>query len=246
MLNEYRKIITFDCYGTLIRFDLDGAARKIVGPRAAECGIDVEGLITDLRVMRFQATSGPYRRYQSILRDTLEIACMRHGIPYDALFGDHLVEEVKQFQPFEDTHDSLAELQEMGYQLALLTNSDEDLIPHHVRSIGIDFDYVVTAEAARAYKPRKQAFGHLFQIIDRPLEYITHAAQGWEYDIIPTHGMGIRRVWINRTGLPGNQYFAPYHEVSDARGLVEVLRREDQQEFRSETQGLARTVTRRC
>lgn len=227
MSENYRKIITFDCYATLIRFDLDGAVRRIVGPRAAECGIDIEGLISDLRVIRFHATSGLYRRYQAILRDTLEIGCSRRGIPYDALFGDQLVEEVRRFGPFEDTHDALADLQGMGYQLALLTNSDEDLIPHHVRAIGIDFDYVVTAEAARAYKPSKQAFEHLFRVIDRPLEYVTHAAQGWEYDIIPTRGMGIRRVWINRTGLPGNPYFAPYHEVSDVRGLVEVMRRED-------------------
>lgn len=227
MSDTYRKIITFDCYATLIRFDLDGAVRRIVGPRAAECGIDIDGLISDLRVIRFQATSGPYKRYQTILRETLEVGCSRRGIPYDALFGDRLVEEVTQFQPFDDTHDSLVDLQEMGYQLALLTNSDEDLIPHHVRSIGVAFDYVVTAEAARAYKPSKQAFEHLFRVIDRPLEYVTHAAQGWEYDIIPTRGMGLRRVWINRTGLPGNDYFAPYHETSDVRGLVEVMRRVD-------------------
>ena len=227
MTTEHRKIITFDCYGTLIRFDLDGAARRIVGPRAAEIGVDVEALIADLRIIRFAATSGPYRRYQTILRDTLELACLRHGIPYDAAFGDALVEEVKRFVPFEDTHDALAELQERGYQVALLTNSDEDLIPHHVASIGIDFDYVVTAEAAQAYKPRKQAFDTLFRVIDRPLEFVTHAAQGWEYDILPTQHLGIRRVWINRTGLPGNQHFAPYFEVPDARGLVEVIRRED-------------------
>ncbi len=227
MSSDYRKIITFDCYGTLIRFDLDGAVRGIAGPRAAECGIDVEGVIRDLRVIRFHATSGPYQRYQSILRSTLQIACMRHGIPYDQAWGDRLVEEVRRFQPFPDTHDALAELQGLGYQLALLTNSDEDLIPHHVRSIGIDFDYVVTAEAARAYKPNKQAFDHLLRVVDRPLEYVTHAAQGWEYDIIPTRGLGIRRVWINRSNLPGNQFFAPYHEVEDARGLVEVMKRED-------------------
>lgn len=227
MSDTYSRIITFDCYATLIRFDLDGAVRKIVGPRASECGIDVEGLIDDLRVIRFHATSGPYKRYQTILRDTLEVGCRRRGIPYDHMFGDALVEEVKGFQPFDDTHDALQDLRAMGYQLALLTNSDEDLIPHHVRAIGVDFDHVVTAEAARAYKPSKQAFEHLFRVIDRPLEYVTHAAQGWEYDIIPTRGLGIRRVWINRTGLPGNQYFAPYHEVSDVRGLVEVMRRED-------------------
>ncbi len=228
MSDAHRKLISFDCYGTLIRFDLDGAVRGIVGPRAAECGIDVEGLITDLRVIRFFATSSPYRRYQDILRDTLEIACMRHGIPFDARFGDELIEAVRRFEAFDDVHAGLTRLQEMGYQLALLTNSDNDLIPHHVKTLGIDFDHVFTAENARAYKPRKQAFEYMFRMVDRPREFLTHAAQGWEYDIIPTAGMGIRRVWINRSQLPGNQFFAPYHEVSDTHGLADLMAATDQ------------------
>lgn len=228
MNNAHRQIIGFDCYGTLIRFDLDGAVRSIVGPRAAECGIDVEGLITDLRAIRFFATSSPYRRYQDILRDTLEIACSRHGIPFDARFGDELIESVRRFSAFDDVHSGLTQLQEMGYQLALLSNSDDDLIPHHVRTLGIDFDHVFTAEQARAYKPRREAFEYFFRSVDRPRQLITWAAQGWEYDIIPTANMGIRRVWINRTGLPGNQHFAPYHEVSDTHGLVQVMSDESQ------------------
>lgn len=228
MSDAHRKLISFDCYGTLIRFDLDGAVRSIVGPRASECGIDVEGLIADLRVIRFFATSSPYRRYQDILRDTLEIACMRHGIPYDARFGDELIKAVRRFEAFDDVHAGLTRLQEMGYQLALLTNSDNDLIPHHVETLGIDFDHVFTAEDARAYKPRKQAFEYLFRSVDRPREFLTHAAQGWEYDIIPTAGTGIRRVWINRSELPGNQFFAPYHEVADTHGLADLMAEVDQ------------------
>ncbi|RGE22047.1 haloacid dehalogenase type II [Leucobacter sp. wl10] len=227
MSDARRKLISFDCYGTLIRFDLDGAVRSIVGPRAAEYGIDLQGLLADLRVIRFFATSSLYRRYQDILRDTLEIACMRHGIPYDERFGDELIEAVRRFEPFGDVHAGLTRLQEMGYQLALLTNSDNDLIPHHVKTLGIDFDHVFTAEDARAYKPRKQAFEYMFRIVDRPRELLTHAAQGWEYDIIPTAGMGVRRVWINRSRLPGNPRFAPYHEVADTHGLADLMAETD-------------------
>ena len=225
MSDRHQRIVTFDCYGTLIRFDLDGAARRILGSRAEQYGIDVEAIISDLRIIRFYATTERYGRYQDILRRTLEIACMRHGLPYDTEFGNALIEEVKRFQPFDDVRPALQDLQGLGYQIALLTNSDDDLIPHHVRAIDVEFDYVVTAENSRAYKPRKEAFDNLFRTIDRPMEYITHAAQGWEYDIIPTAGMGIHRVWINRNGNLGNQAFAPYDEVSNARELVELMRR---------------------
>jgi len=225
MLDGHQRIITFDCYGTLIRFDLDGVVRRIVGPRALRHGIDVEQIISDLRIIRFYATTERYARYQDVLRRTLEIACMRHGVPYDAEFGDALLEEVRRFQPFEDVHQSLLDLKALGYQAALLTNSDDDLILHHVRAIDVEFDYVVTAESSRAYKPRQAAFDNLFRVIDRPRHLVTHAAQGWEYDILPTTGMGIHRVWINRAGLPGNEAFAPYDEVSNVRELVTLMER---------------------
>ncbi|NKX52893.1 haloacid dehalogenase, partial [Arthrobacter deserti] len=56
---------------------------------------------------------------------------------------------------------------------------------------------------------------HLFKTIDRDPSLITHVAQGWEYDIMPAKQYGVRRIWVNRYGFPGSDFYQPYHEIQD-------------------------------
>ena len=79
-------IATFDCYRTLIDFDLNRLALPIVQERLDEVGIDHDTFLDNLRVMRFQAVAeGPYRRYQDLVRSTLESAMLLHGARYELI-----------------------------------------------------------------------------------------------------------------------------------------------------------------
>lgn len=220
MTHQNTPIATFDCYRTLIDFDLNRLTLPIVRDRLDEVGIDHETFLDNLRVMRFHAVAeGPYRRYQDLVRSTLETTMLLHGARYDAAFGDQLVEEAKSLPVFPEVPDALRALKDKGVQLAIISNSDRDFIPHHVETIGVDFDYVITAEDAGWYKPRQGAFEHLFAVIDRDPSLITHVAQGWEYDIMPAKQYGVRRVWVNRYGFRGSEFYQPYFEIPDLSPL---------------------------
>jgi 2-haloacid dehalogenase len=213
-------IATFDCYRTLIDFDLNRLALPIVRDRLDEVGIDHDTFLDNLRVIRFYAVAqGPYTRYQDLVRLTLEKTMQLHGARYEPEFGDRLVEEAKELPVFPEVPEALRKLKEKGVQLAIISNSDRDFITHHVETIGVDFDYVITAEDAGWYKPNDGAFEHLFKTIDRAPELITHVAQGWEYDIMPAKKYGVRRIWVNRYGFPGSDFYQPYHEISDLSTL---------------------------
>lgn len=215
-------IATFDCYRTLIDFDLNRAALPIVKDSLDTVGADHEVFLDNLRVARFYAVAqGPYTRYQDLVRSTLKTTMLQHGAPYSDEQGDQLVEDAKNFPVFPEVPAALRKLKEKGVELAIISNSDRDYIPHHVKTIGVEFDYVITAEDAGWYKPREGAFEHLFRTIDRDPQLITHVAQGWEYDIMPTKQYGIRRIWVNRYGVSGSDYFEPYFEIPDLTPLPE-------------------------
>lgn len=217
-------IATFDCYRTLIDFDLNRAALPIVRDQLDEVGIDHDVFLDNLRVARFYAVAeGPYTRYQDLVRKTLETTMLLHGAKYEAEQGDALVQASKEFPVFPEVPEALRQLKEMGVQLAIISNSDRDLIPHHVETIGVEFDYVVTAEDAGWYKPRDGAFEHLFKVIDRDRDLITHVAQGWEYDIMPAKKYGVRRIWVNRYGVTGSDFYQPYFEIPDLSPLPEYF-----------------------
>lgn len=221
-----RKIVTFDCYRTLLNFDTKTATHEIVKHRLAEVGVDPERFHYDAYVMRFQGVVfNDYLPYREVLRRTLRDVMLLHGLEYRDEDGDALIEAVKRFVPFTEVPDALRRLKQ-EYDIAIISNSENDLIQYAVDAIGVDFDHVITAEQAGAYKPRPEAFEHMLKVIGRGPEDVIHAAQGWEYDIMPTKryaGTGMRRVWVNRYGLPGSPVFQPYEEIRDLSQLPPLL-----------------------
>jgi 2-haloacid dehalogenase len=217
-----RHVVTFDCYGTLVDFDLDRVTRGILTDRLRIDGVDEAEFLRDFRVMRFQTVLEAYRPYKQLLRETLEHAMRLHGLPYRTEDGDALVAAVPTFGPFREVPAVLARLKER-YEIAIISNTDDDLIRGNVERIGVEFDFVITAEQARAYKPRREVFEFALRTIGRPADQVIHVAQGFEYDIMPTHGLGMRRIWINRSGRRGSSAVMPYEELPDMSRLPALL-----------------------
>jgi 2-haloacid dehalogenase len=212
--------ITFDCYGTLIDFDLDTVTLRTLGARLE--GVDVGALLRDFEEIRFQEVLGEYRPYREVLRRSLERAMRQHGLAYQDADGEAIVAAVPEFGPFPDVPPVLEQLGR-HYKLVIISNTEDDLIAGNVARIGVPFERVVTAEQARAYKPSPEAFRYLLRVLDCDPSEILHVAQGFNYDIMPAHALGWARVWINRRGQPGDPAYGPYHELPDLSGLPALL-----------------------
>jgi 2-haloacid dehalogenase len=52
---------------------------------------------------------------------------------------------------------------------------------------------------------------------------ILHVAQGYEYDIVPTHKYGWTNVWINRYHGIAEEAYRPNFELPDLSGLPELI-----------------------
>jgi 2-haloacid dehalogenase len=218
-----RTVVTFDCYQTLIAFELDSVTQAILGDRLAEMGVDEREFLRDAATMRFQGVVEEFCPYRDILRRTLRHAMLLYGLEYQDEDGAALVDAIPAFQPFPEVPEALRRLKER-YDIAIISNSEDELIEHSVHNIGVEFDYVITAEQARAYKPLPQIFDYALAVLNRDPSQVIHVAQGWEYDIMPTHRYhGMRRIWVNRYGEPGSSAFMPYEEIRDLSELPPLL-----------------------
>jgi 2-haloacid dehalogenase len=212
--------ITFDCYDTLVEFPIDEVTRDILGDRLA--GVPEADFFRDYDGIRFQAILGPYRPYHDVLRQTLEDAMRRYGLAYHDEDGNDLLAAVPTWGPFPDVPPALERLRP-HCKLAIITNSDDDIIAENVRRIGVQFDHVITAEQARAYKPSPVIFDYALRTLGCDAGELLHVAQGFYYDIVPGHKLGWNRVWINRYGKTGDPAYGPYKELPDLSGLPDLL-----------------------
>ncbi|MBC9728550.1 haloacid dehalogenase type II [Streptomyces sp. TRM68367] len=217
-----REIVTFDAYGTLVDFRLNAPTEELLRDRIAEVGVDTQEFLSTFNVMRFQAVLEDYRPYDEVLRSSMEKAMRRHGLRYQDSDGDAIVAQIPTFGPFPEVPDALRRLKSR-YEIAIISNTQDHLIKKNIELIGVEFDHVITAEQARAYKPDRQTFEYAYKTMDIDPAQVVHVAQGWEYDIIPAGDLGLKRVvWINRNGLPGSPAYQ-YDELSDMTELPELL-----------------------
>jgi 2-haloacid dehalogenase len=213
--------VTFDCYDTLVKFDIDAATRLILGDRADHS--DLEAFLAEFEALRYQTTTfEPYRPYRDVLRDTLAQMMERYGLRYTDDDGEALLAAVRTWGPYPEVPAALERLR-TRCQLVIITNSDDDIMASNVQNIGVPIDHVITAEQARAYKPSPVIFDYTLRKLGCRPEDILHVAQGFEYDIVPGHALGWERVWINRYGKTGDPAYGPYHELPDLSGVPGLL-----------------------
>jgi 2-haloacid dehalogenase len=212
--------VTFDCYDTLVEFPIDQTTRQILGDRLA--GIDQDAFFQAFERNRFQGILGPYRPYHEVLRRSLAEAMSQFGIAYRDEDGVALVAAISTWGPFPDVPPALERLRHRC-KLAIISNSDDDIIAGNVRRIGVPIDHVITAQQARAYKPSPVVFAYALRTLGCDPGDIVHVAQGFDYDIMPLHDLRWTRVWINRYGKTGDPAYGPYHELPDLSGLPALL-----------------------
>ncbi len=189
--------LTFDCYGTLI----DWETGILAGLRRSLAGLDVAPSDDDLleRYSRAEAAleSGPYLRYREILARSLREVCRGFGVePTDAAaaaFG----ESVADWPAFPDSAAALRRLQ-TRFRLGVITNCDDDLFAASSRRLGVEFDWIVTAESLGSYKPNPRNFTIAFARLGLSRERILHVAQSLYHDHVPAGRLGLASIWIDR------------------------------------------------
>jgi 2-haloacid dehalogenase len=122
---------------------------------------------------------------------------------------------------FPEVPAALAEARERGWKLAVLTNSDRDLIDASLEAIGVPFDGAVVASEIGSYKPAHGHWRTFYETTAADRERHVHVAQSHFHDIAPAHELGIASVWINRLGERREP--APARELRDLNGLADAL-----------------------
>ena len=220
------KFITFDCYDTLVAYTAGKAAmvHQLVSEKGADTTVAEKVVCQFSQHERRMLASAEFSPLAAVLTRCIEQALRDQNLPFESTDADRIVQAVKDSRPFDDVTQALKELKQ-HYKLAILSNSQPDIIVHNIAAIDVHFDAVVLAAEVKAYKPDLRMFDALVDRCGCDKSEIVHVAQSFYHDIKPGHAAGLRRVWINRNNLSGDEAFKPYDELPNLDNLFELLGR---------------------
>jgi 2-haloacid dehalogenase len=171
------------------------ALRPILAAHNAE--IADSALLELYSELELTAEQGEFLRYRDVLQSVVRGVGERLGfVPTEAEVRS-LPESLAKWQPFPDTVEALRKLKSR-YQLAVMSNVDDDLFAATAPKLGVAFDQVITAQQAGCYKPCMRMFQLAEDRIGARREHWLHVGQSIYHDVIPAQSLGIAAVWVNR------------------------------------------------
>jgi 2-haloacid dehalogenase len=192
--------LTFDCYGTLI----DWETGILAGLRAGLAAHGVGGTDDDLLLAYAGAEAtlerGTYLPYREILASGLRTVAAGLGATVTDAEAEAFGGSVADWPAFPDSVAALA-LLKTRFRLGVLTNCDDDLFAASNRRLGVEFDWIVTAQQVGSYKPNERNFEALFDRLAADgvaRDRILHVAQSLFHDHVPAKRLGLTTVWIDR------------------------------------------------
>jgi 2-haloacid dehalogenase len=222
------EVLTFDCYGTLI--DWETGLLAALAPVFARHGVGLSGerTLEVFGALESEIEREPYQPYRDVLGRVLTRMGERLAFTPSPAEAARFADSVGDWPPFAD---STAALHALGarHKLAIISNADDDLFARSARRLERTFDWIVTAQSVRAYKPSPVVFRAAFDRIAVPPARILHVAQSLYHDVAPARALGLATVWVNRRrGRPGfgatpPSDARPDFEVPDLESLVHVL-----------------------
>jgi 2-haloacid dehalogenase len=204
---------TFDCYGTLIDWN-GGIAEQLLRLWPRE---DAHVLLRRYHELeRDVQAEEPGLSYRDVMRRVLS----RLGDVPDGE-EDALAESLPSWNAFPEARDALEEARRRGWRLAILSNTDRDLVEASKATLGVEFDETVVASEIGSYKPAWRHWEEFRSRTGADAARHVHVAQSMFHDVVPAIELGIPSVWINRLGERFDT--RPTRELPDLRPLPDVL-----------------------
>jgi len=192
------EFVTFDCYGTLIDWEI--GIRRAFKQAFEGTGLSQtqEGELLELYQEEEKRIEGqmPYRPYREVLSLAASGAARKFGKNIPERLSSLLAKQLPSWAPFPDTNPALERLS-TAYVLGILSNIDNDLLEGTLKHFTVPFDLVVTAERVRSYKPGHEHFEEARRTIGADREWL-HVAASLYHDIEQASRLGINTAWINR------------------------------------------------
>jgi len=199
-LHDFR-VLTFDCYGTLI--DWESGIHAALQPLLRKSG---QAIARDAALEAFahhesaQQAETPSMPYSTLLAAVHARLADEWGIEPDEQADARFGASVPDWPAFPDSAEALRYLKQ-HYKLVILSNVDRASFAGSQRRLGTTFDAVYTAQEIGSYKPNLRNFEYMLDRLNalgHGRGEVLHTAQSLFHDHAPAKRVGLASAWIDR------------------------------------------------
>ena len=199
-LSDY-KVLTFDCYGTLIDWEtgmieaLRPLTSRVKQPLSRNQILEAHAVHEST-----QQSHTPAKIYRDVLAVVYKRLAEQWGVTASweecVAYGN----SIGSWPAFPDTPDALKYLKQ-HYKLVILSNVDNQSFAASNKRLGVAFDAIYTAEDVGAYKPAAKNFDYMLEKLTGngvAKSSILHTAESLFHDHGPANRHGLASCWIWR------------------------------------------------
>ena len=216
------KAIIFDAYGTL--FDVNSAAEKCKD----KIGDKWEGFANYWRTTQLEYTwlrslMKRHKDFWQITEDSLEKSMKKFNINNN--MKNELLNLYKVLSTFSEVKETLQNLKQKNFKLAILSNGTPELLNHLVSTNNLEniFDDIFSIEEVKIYKPDSRVYDlPIKKFKFRKDEIVFLSANTW--DVSGAGNYGFNSIWVNRSNnIFDSLDFKPNIEIKSLNELLSIV-----------------------
>ena len=216
------KAMIFDAYGTL--FDVNSAAEKCKD----KIGDKWEGFANYWRTTQLEYTwlrslMKRHKDFWQITEDSLEKSMKKFNINNN--MRNELLNLYKVLSTFSEVKETLQNLKEKNFKLAILSNGTPELLDHLVSTNNLEniFDDIFSIEEVKIYKPDSRVYDlPIKKFKFRKDEIVFLSANTW--DVSGAGNYGFNSIWVNRSNnIFDSLDFKPKIEIKSLNELLSIV-----------------------
>jgi 2-haloacid dehalogenase len=193
------KVLTFDCYGTLIDWETGMVeALKSLTSKVGQTLSRNEILTAHARHESSQQVQTPAKLYRDLLPVVYRRLAEEWGVVVDWSECVAYGRSVKDWPAFSDSASALQYLKQ-HYKLVILSNVDNESFAASNKKLAVDFDAVYTAEDIGSYKPSDRNFDYMLAKLETlgiQKHEILHTAESMFHDHGPANQYDLASCWV--------------------------------------------------
>jgi putative hydrolase of the HAD superfamily len=195
------KVLTFDCYGTLIDWESGMTAALLPLTSRIACPLSRNDILeAHARYESEQQRVTPAKPYRELLAVVYKRLAEEWAVPVSwdecLAYG----RSVGDWPAFADTVAALQYLKQ-HYKLVILSNVDNASFAQSQERLKVAFDAIYTAEDIGSYKPSPRNFTYMLENLAAcgiARRHVLHTAESLFHDHAPANEAGLASAWIHR------------------------------------------------